>query len=89
MSDREKALDALQEILHVAGGVMPSHANKFIIDQSETIRKALSKLPEAPLTSEIHLICHYAPGRSIPLSEAKAWYSSGDQNCQSCGDRCQ
>ena len=88
MSDKEKALDALRTIINLTSCHMSAHTNDRVIALSETIHRALRKLPEQPLTSEVHLICHYAPGRSIPLSEAKAWYSSGDQNCQSCGDRC-
>ena len=89
MSDKEKALDALQRILHVASSLMPTHANNEIIAQSEVIRRALNKVPEQSLTSEIYIVCHYTPGRSVPIPEARAWYASGDRNCQSCGGRCQ
>ena len=90
MSDKEKALDALQTIINLAACHTLGKITDEILKQSEVIQRVLNQMPTQPLyTSEIHLICHYAPGRSIPLSEAQAWYTSGDQNCQSCGERCQ
>ena len=88
MSDKEKALDALQIIINLTSCHTMSAVNDEIIKLSEIIKRALAKVPEQPSTDEIYIICHYMPGRSVPIPEAQAWYSSGDQNCQNCGGRC-
>lgn len=88
MSDKEKALDALQQIINLTTCHTMSAVNDEVIKQSEIIKKALAKVPLEPITSEVHIICHYTPGRSVPIPEAKAWHSPGDQNCLSCGGRC-
>ena len=88
MSDKEKALDALQTIINLTTCHPMSTVNDEIIKQSGIIERVLAKIPDTAPIDEIHIICHYTPGRSVPIPEARAWYASGDQNCQSCGGRC-
>ena len=89
MPDKMQALDALQTIINLTSCHTISRVNDEVIACSEVIEKALGGLPEQPITSEVHIVCYYGSVHSIPLSEARAWYASGDQNCQSCGGRCQ
>lgn len=88
MSDKEKALDALQVIINLTACHTMSKVNDEVIAQSETIKKALNKLPEQSLVEE-RVSCFYSgmTCHSVPVSEAKKEYKPGDQMCQSCG-RC-
>lgn len=85
MSDKEKALDALQAIINLTTRHTMSAVNDEIIAHSGVIERALRQ----PLVTSEQITCYYTPGRSVPTTEAAAWYASGDQNCQSCGGRCQ
>lgn len=86
MSNKEKALDALQQILHISGSLMPTHANNEIIGLSESIRSALGRIPEQPIT-EVHISCFYTSdrGASVPISKAQDYYNQYDKICSQCG----
>ena len=89
MSDKEKALDALQEIIHISSSLLPPHANNEVLAQSETIRRVLHALPEQQPAEE-RISCYYMgmPGHSVPLADARRRFNSCDAICASCG-RCQ
>ena len=89
MSDKEKALDALQEIINLTSCHTMSKVNDEIIAQSEIIKKALSRVPDIPVDEGIYVSCYYASisGRTVPISEAKVWYTTLDSVCQQC-ERC-
>ena len=89
MSDKEKALDALQIIINLTSCHTMDTVNNAIIEQSDVIAKALAKIPAEPITSEIYITCYYIgmTGYSVPISTARVQYKPGDQMCDSC-ERC-
>ena len=86
MSDKEKALDALQVIINLSACHTMTAVNNEIIKQSETIRRALN----APIISEERVSCFYSgmPGHAVSLEEARKQHNYCDPTCVACG-RCQ
>ena len=89
MSNREKALDALQGIIDLTSCHTSSKVNDTVIELSETISRALDKSPEQYLGGEC-VSCFYSgmPGHSIPIETAREQYNACDSTCAACG-RCQ
>ena len=84
MSDKEKALDALQVILNLSACHNMSKVNNEVIARSEIIKKALNKLPEKSIEGE-RISCFYIPGRSVAIEDAQTQFNSCDAVCASCG----
>lgn len=89
MSDKEKALVALQGIIDLTSCHMSSKVNGVVIELTETIRQTLNKLPEQYLGGEC-VSCFYSgmPGHSVPIETAREQYNACDSTCAACG-RCQ
>ena len=89
MSDKNKALIALQGIIDLTSCHTSSKVNDAIIGLSETVRLVLDKLPEYKTGGE-QLSCFYSgmPGHSIPIETAQEQYNACDPTCAACG-RCQ
>ena len=89
MSNKGKALDALQTIVNLAACHTLAKVTDEIIEQSETIRRALNQLPELSIGGE-RVSCFYAgmPSHSVPIEEARTQYKPCDSVCGQCG-RCQ
>ena len=90
MSDKEKALDALQVIINLSACHNMTTVNNEIIKQSEIIKRAVSKIPDEPTTEGERVSCFYIgmPGHSVPVSAAQEQYNACDSTCAACG-RCQ
>lgn len=86
MSDKEKALDALQIMINLAACHTLGKVTDEIIEQSETVQRALKQLPEA-LIGGVRVSCFYSgmPGHSVPIEDAQAQYKPCDSVCGQCG----
>ena len=89
MSSREKALDALQQILHISGSLMSNKVNGEIIELSETVRRGLIA-PAEQIHGGEFVSCFYSgmPGHAVPIETAREQYNACDSTCAACG-RCQ
>ncbi len=89
MSNKEKALIALQGIIDLTSCHTMPKVNDAVVGFSEVISQALNKLPDQYFASEC-VSCFYSgmPGHSVPIETAREQYNACDSTCAACG-RCQ